>query len=296
MTFGNTEAVTVRARAKVNLYLHVLGRREDGYHEIDSLFVFTDLADVVEVRPAKSLRLRAIGPFAKGLPPNKDNLMLRAARLLADAAEVRPGASVTLTKNLPIAAGLGGGSADAAAMLRALMKLWRIPIGAVDLPLLGLGLGADIPTCLLSAPCFVGGVGELIERAPALPPMHIVLVNPGVELSTASVFTARKQVYSKKARFTAAPRTLRRLVALLENRCNDLEPSAIKLCPVIADVLDALRRTEGCALARMSGRGASGFGLYEEAGAAALAAGKLRARGWWAETAELDSAEFSVTD
>jgi len=290
------EVVTVQARAKVNLYLHVLGRRKDGYHELDSLFVFGEIADVVQVRPARSLRLKTKGPFAKALPESKDNLILRAAKLLADAVEIKPKAEITLTKNLPIAAGLGGGSADAAAALRALAAFWEIPPDSVDLTLLGLGLGADIPACLLSEPCFVGGVGELIEPAPDFPSVPILLVNPGDALATASVFAARKQKFSKKSRFASMPDSVVGLVSVLEARRNDLEEPAMSLCPAVGEVLQAIRATDGCRLARMSGSGATCFGLYRDVLEAEEAAKSLRRRGWWSEATVTASAERPWAD
>jgi 4-diphosphocytidyl-2-C-methyl-D-erythritol kinase len=288
--------VTAQARAKINLYLHVLGRRKDGYHELDSLFVFADIADVVEIRPAKSLRLKLKGPFAKDLPVKDDNLILRAARLLSDAVEIKPQAAITLTKNLPIAAGLGGGSADAAAVFRALVRFWEIPQKAVDLTLLGLGLGADVPACLLSEPCFVGGIGELIEPSPKLPALPMILVNPGIALATASVFSARNQRFSKSARFSSAPGTLKELFSALQRRRNDLEKPAVALCPAVADVLKAIEATEGCRLARMSGSGATCFGLYDDMATAEQAASVLRRRGWWVEATVTASADNPWAD
>lgn len=277
------EKVTVQARAKINLYLHVLARREDGYHELDSLFVFGELADVIEVKPGRSLRLKAKGPFAKELPVDKDNLVLRAARLLADAVETKPKAAITLTKNLPIAAGLGGGSADAAATLRALAALWQVPPEAVDLTLLGLGIGADVPACLLSEPCYVGGIGERIAPVAELPSFPMVLANPGIALPTVSVFGARKQEFSKRSRFRRMPINTDELVVRLKNRRNDLQAPAIELCPAIADMLQAIEATEGCRLARLSGSGASCFGIYRDLADAEDAAALLKRRGWWAE-------------
>jgi len=296
MTIQTGDVVTVKARAKVNLYLHVLGRRKDGYHELDSLFVFCEIADLIEVRPAQSLRLKVKGPFARALPESKDNLIIRAGNLLSDALQIKPKAEITLTKKLPIAAGLGGGSADAAAALRALAAFWEVPSDSVDLTLLGLGLGADIPACLLSEPCFVGGVGELIDRAPDFPSVPILLVNPGDALATASVFAARKQKFSNKSSFGTMPGSIDSLVSNLETCRNDLEGPAIDLCPAVAEVLQAIRATNGCRLARMSGSGATCFGLYSDIVDAEEAAKYLRCRGWWSEATVMASAERPWAD
>ena len=291
MNARSGESVTVQARAKINLYLHVLARRKDGYHELDSLFVFGELADVIQVKPARSLRFKSKGPFAERLPDDQDNLILRAAQLLADAVEVKPDAAITLTKNLPVAAGLGGGSAYAAATLRALAALWKIPPEAVDLTLLGLGIGADVPACLLSEPCYVGGIGERIDPVTDLPAFPTVLANPGMALPTVSVFGARKQKYSKRSRFRRMPTNIDELVSRLKNRRNDLQSPAIKLCPVIADMLQTIESTDGCRLARLSGSGASCFGIYREIAEAHQAAQILQRRGWWAEATMTASAE-----
>ncbi|MBO42530.1 MAG: 4-(cytidine 5'-diphospho)-2-C-methyl-D-erythritol kinase [Rhodospirillaceae bacterium] len=296
MTVRTGDAVTVKARAKINLYLHVLGRREDGYHELDSLFVFGEIADLIDVRPSRSLRLEVKGKFGEALPERNDNLIVRAARLLADAVQIKPNAEITLTKNLPVAAGLGGGSADAAAALRALAVFWEIPPDSVDLTLLGLGLGADIPACLLSEPCFVGGVGELVEPVPDFPSVPILLVNPGEALATASVFAGTKQKFSKRSRFETIPDSVDGLVSTLNSRRNDLEGPAIELCPLVAEVLQAIRATDGCRLARMSGSGATCFGLYGDVIEAREAAKSLRCRGWWSEATVTASAQRPWAD
>ena len=296
MTVRSGDAVTVQARAKINLYLHVLGRREDGYHELDSLFVFGEFADLIDVRPSRSLRLKVKGTFGGALPESNDNLILRAAKLLSDAVQIKPNAEITLTKNLPIAAGLGGGSADAAATLRALAVFWEIPPNSLDLTLLGLGLGADIPACLLSEPCFVGGVGELVEPVPGFPSVPILLVNPGEALATASVFAGTKQEFSKKSRFETIPDSVDGLVSALKSSRNDLERSAIELCPAVAEVLQAIRATDGCRLARMSGSGATCFGLYSDVMEAREAAKSLRQRGWWSEATVTASAQRPWAD
>lgn len=287
MTGEAPGALRLVAPAKVNLYLHVTGRRADGYHLLDSLIVFTALTDQLELRPADGMSLAVEGAFADNAGPLDDNLVLRAARALADAAKVDTGMAGRLEKNIPAAAGLGGGSADAAAALRGLTRLWEIPRNAVDLSSLALEIGADIPVCLAAGPSFVGGVGEQIDAAPALPEAGLLLVNPGVALATPSVFAGRRGGFSPPGRFSESPPGAKALAGLLGKRDNDLTEAAIRLAPVIADVLAALESAPGCHLARMTGSGATCFGLFDNEAAAAKAAGSLRRDGWWIHATRL---------
>jgi len=274
--------VALDAPAKVNLYLHVVGRRSDGYHLLDTLMVFTELADRVEVEPADTLSLVAEGPFVDRLPGEADdNLVMRAARALAEAAGVAPRARIKLTKNLPVSAGLGSGSSDAAATLNALSRLWQIPEGAVDLPALALTLGADVPACLRAEPVFVGGIGEVLSPAPRLPKVDILLVNPGVQLVTGSVFEARRGGFNPEARFGEAPQNVRALADLLKDRENDLTEAATRLSPVVREMLRAIESAPGCRLARMTGSGATCFGLFDDVETARRAREELRVRDWW---------------
>ena len=182
---------TEAAPAKLNLYLHVVGRRDDGYHLLDSLVAFAEAGDVLRARPANGLRLTLDGAFGRALAGEPDNLVLRAARLLAEAAGVPPHAELVLEKNLPVASGIGGGSADAAAALRLLQRLWNVSLPAATLQQLALRLGADVPVCLHGHPVRMGGIGERLEPVPALPPCGLLLVNPGVAVQTRPVFQAR---------------------------------------------------------------------------------------------------------
>ena len=180
--------LSAKAHAKINLYLHVTGRRADGYHLLDSLAVFAEVHDVLEMAPSPTLSLNIGGPFGAGLAAERDNLVLRAARGLAQATGTDRGAALRLTKTLPVASGIGGGSADAAAALRLLAEAWDVPVPA-DLPA---SLGADVPVCLASQPCRMEGVGERLTRTASLPPCGLVLVNPGVAVATPAVFRARR--------------------------------------------------------------------------------------------------------
>ncbi len=286
---GAAPAVVEHAPAKINLFLLVTGRRPDGYHLLDSLAVFADVADVLHAAPAETLSLELAGPFAGALGAVSDNLVLRAARALAAAGGVAPRAHLVLEKNLPVAAGIGGGSADAAAALRALARLWGL---AADLPALAAGLGADVPVCLLGRAARMAGSGEVLSPAPALPRCGIVLLNPGLALATAEVFAARTGAFSAPARLPASWPDVAAMAADLERLRNDLEPAAITLCPAVATALATLRAS-GCLLARMSGSGATCFGLFPTQAAASAAARAVSRPGWWARAGRLMPPEES---
>nr|WP_111301913.1 4-(cytidine 5'-diphospho)-2-C-methyl-D-erythritol kinase [Paracoccus saliphilus] len=265
-------ALTEAAPAKLNLALHVTGRRADGYHLLDSLVCFVDMGDVVQLSPGP-LTLRIDGPFAAGLS-DQDNLCLRAARLVGGQAAIR------LVKNLPVASGIGGGSADAAAVLRGLARLGH------PLPTAPEQLGADVPVCLASVPARMQGIGEIVTPLSPLPPLHLVLVNPGVAVATPRIFgglTCRDN-----PPLPAIPRfpDAGALIGWLAATRNDLQPPAIVAAPVIGAVLDALR-SQGAGLARMSGSGATCFGIFDGPAAARAAAAALARNGWWAVPTEL---------
>ncbi len=281
------------AWAKVNLTLHVTGRRADGYHELNSLIVFAGLGDQLRIAPDSGLALDIEGPFAAALGAGRkpetsgaivpENLVLGAARALRARFDVAAGARITLIKELPVAAGLGGGSADAAAALRGLVELWRLDVPEAELSALAARLGADVPVCLACRPSFVAGIGDRVLSAPPLPPAWLVVVNPGAPLSTAAVFAARRGDFSAPARWRGASPDARALAARLLAWRNDLEAPALALVPEIREVLATLRDTAGCLLARMSGSGASCFGLFAVEAAAMAAARRIEATrpGWW---------------
>jgi 4-diphosphocytidyl-2-C-methyl-D-erythritol kinase len=270
------------APAKINLALHVTGQRSDGYHLLDSLVVFAGVGDRVAVAPAHDLTLQVTGPFGAGLSAD-DNLVLRAAR----AFGVARGALIMLDKSLPLSSGMGGGSADAAATLRALAGLWGVPLpNPADV----LAIGADVPVCLAGRPARMTGIGEGVVPLPALPPAWLVLVNPGVSVSTPQVFKALTRKEN-----TALPREIPRmkttadLAAWLMMLRNDLEPPAVAHLPVIATVKSALSAQYGCLLSRMSGSGATCFGLFADPLTAAAAARAIRAAqpAWWVADAPM---------
>jgi 4-diphosphocytidyl-2-C-methyl-D-erythritol kinase len=283
-------AVAAVAAAKVNLYLHIVGRRADGYHLVDSLVGFADIGDRVSVRSATSLTLETTGPAAAELDAaGEDNLVLRAARLLAAEAGIAAGAAIRLEKNLPVAAGLGGGSSDAAAALRALKALWQVPIEETALSRLGMKLGADLPVCLHAGPAWVAGVGDTVTAAADLPPAGILLANPRRKLPTSAVFAARQGPFGAAGRFLPMPADAAGLARALSTRRNDLGEAAIGLVPDIAAVLETLAGLDGALLARMSGSGASCFALFSDRSAAERACAKLAAAQpqWWCAAGRL---------
>jgi 4-diphosphocytidyl-2-C-methyl-D-erythritol kinase len=270
----------VRARAKVNLWLKVIGRRADGYHLLESLIAFTDLFDEIEAERASRLTLTLEGPLASALKDEGgDNLVLKAARLLGQRAGVTPCAALRLTKRIPIAAGLGGGSADAAATLQALRDLWQVALPREALFDLAAELGADVPMCLAGRAALATGVGEHLAPAPALPPCAILLVNPNLALPTPAVFKARRGGFSEALPLDAWT-DLRSFIEALAGRGNDLTAAAVELCPAVADVLAVLRTSDGALHSAMSGSGASCFALYDSVERARRAAGHLPTS-WW---------------
>ena len=268
------------ARAKVNLWLKVIGRRSDGYHLLDSLVAFADLADTLDVAPSDRLSLALDGPAAAALDAEGDNLVLKAARLLAEQAGVTSGASLRLTKHIPVAAGLGGGSADAAATLQALADLWRLKLSEQELLGLAAKLGADVPMCLLGRTALASGIGEKLAPAPPLPTCGLLLVNPGKALPTADVFSARRGDFSKREPLNRPWSDLTSFVEALSRRGNDLTAAATILCPAIADVVGFLRQSPGVRHAAMSGSGATCFALYDTR-ADAERAGARAPAAWW---------------
>jgi 4-diphosphocytidyl-2-C-methyl-D-erythritol kinase len=271
-----------RASAKINLYLHVVGRRPDGYHLLDSLAVFAGAADTLTVEPAAALSLAVTGPFAAGLDGEADNLVLRAARALAVQAGVPATGRLVLEKNLPVASGIGGGSADAAAALRLLGRFWGVDVDPETLAAIAATLGADVPVCLAGRAAVMSGIGEILTPAPPLPPAGMVLVNPGVAVATPAVFRAREGGFSVPVILPADGWSdAESLAAALRATVNDLEAPALRLAPAIADSLAALRAAPGCLLARLSGSGATCFGLVADAAAARAAASGLQHPGWW---------------
>lgn len=272
------------APAKVNLYLHVLGRRDDGRHDLDSLIVFAEFGDRVGVSVAPNLSLEVHGPFAGSLDSEHDNLVMSAARALQAITDTSQGAAVKLDKQIPVAAGLGGGSADAAAVLRLLAHLWELDPAGDSVTEVAAGAGSDVAACLRGGPCYVVGAGDTVDPVADLPDAHAVLVNPGIALATGDVFAAFDQRAASGATRLILPiHGVEALARQLVARRNDLEPVAAAMVPEIGVALRALNGLPGCLLARMSGSGATCFGLFSRAGEAASGARVLQgAHGdWW---------------
>ncbi len=284
--------VIIGAPAKINLYLHVLGRRPDGYHDLDSLVAFATLHDVITASPSDELSLAVEGAFAADLSKavaGPGNLVLRAARLLADHLGHEAAAAIRLHKMIPVSAGLGGGSTDGAATLLALCRLWHVEVPFQLLTELASRLGADVPVCLASRTAYMSGVGEILTSAPEVPPLAVVLVNPRVALPTAEVFRALDGRFTPTSRPSYRPGDPISLIDGLRKTRNDLTEPAIRLAPAVRDVLAALESVPGVSIARMSGSGATCFGLFADSVAAQIAAEEIAGAhpAWWVRAGRL---------
>lgn len=258
--------ITAKAAAKINLFLHVGERRDDGYHPLQSLAVFAEAGDELEFHPSGELSLSVQGPFAGGLTGEGDNLILRAARALNATSRIM------LTKNLPVASGIGGGSADAAATLRALSD------GESSVLAIAAALGSDVPVCVLSKPAWMEGRGEILTPIAQVPRLPMLLVNPGVAVPTAAVFRALKD---RRGTAMTIPKAID--LDFLRTTANDLQVPALSLQPIIADVLDEIAVQPGALFVRMSGSGATCFGLFDTAEWLNAATNKIAMAhpNWW---------------
>lgn len=273
--------IEVFAPAKVNLALHVTGKRDDGYHLLESLVVFArDVGDVVRVAPSDEMRLTVDGPFADGVPTDDSNLVLRAAKALNRSKT----AYITVTKNLPHGGGIGGGSADAAATLKALSQLWDVPmIGTEDV----LRLGADVPVCLAGPdPQFLSGIGEIISPAPPLPKLWMVLINPGIHANTGDIFKTLSEDYGTDGvglePLVEKP-DMDDFLIWLAGCHNDLTKCTAEFVPEVPEILERLWPMRSCEDADMSGSGSTCRGIFETEAAAREAAVELRQfwPDWW---------------
>lgn len=270
MTISEPASLSVFAPAKVNLYLHLTGKRPDGYHLLDSLISFADIGDTVTLEQAEQFSFHIDGPFAKRFSDserapylNSDNLVIKAARGLSQVVNRSLNVKITLTKNLPLAAGIGGGSSDAAAVLWGLQKLWNLPHNAEYMPPLMVSLGADVPVCFECSPTVIRGIGDELFPAPPMPDIPVVLVNPLVSCATADIFLRHSGKYQSCRTLPESFDTFHDLIDTLSQYENDLYAPAKELIPEIENVITALRTQKNCALARMSGSGATCFGLFE---------------------------------
>ncbi|SFT65371.1 4-diphosphocytidyl-2-C-methyl-D-erythritol kinase [Pseudovibrio denitrificans] len=293
MTLEDTKAARVEelARAKVNLALHITGQREDGYHLLDSLVVFPKVGDRITVEAAPDLSLQITGDFAEKIQGDpSDNLVYKAAQLLAEHVPNASSTRIELEKSLPVAAGIGGGSADAAATLRALAKLWGTSPAPTDLARLSLSLGADVPMCLEEKPARIRGIGEIIEPVTDFPSGAIVLVNPMIEISTPTIFRAlEKKDNAPLPEMPEEFESMKALASWLKSCRNDLQKPAISQASEISEVLDLLASQPDTLLARMSGSGATCFALCETLKDAQSIATHLQDlhSDWWIRAAEV---------
>lgn len=280
-----------KAYAKINLNLHVTGKREDGYHLLDSLVVFPDVGDIVNVKMADTdqtdlVTLEIAGPFSASLQNEdlKNNLIVKAAYYLAAYTDQNlPPIKLYLEKNLPVASGIGGGSADAAATLRLLIKYWGLTLSLTELAQIALKLGADVPVCLNPVSQRMEGIGETLSLLPNLPQFGMVLVNHGEAVSTAEIFRNREAHFSKYVNSTENLNDFEQFIQELSTLSNDLQPPACLLNPKINIVLKEIERLPFCRLSRMSGSGATCFGLFATEQQAKEAAILLKKRysSWW---------------
>jgi len=290
--------ISICAPAKLNLFLHVGELRPDRYHALESLVVFAEAGDRLEFSLSPELSLKVTGPFRAQCPRTNNNLVLKAARALKEVSRTEQAAEISLEKNLPVAAGLGGGSADAAATLRALNLLWHLERSESELMEIAASLGSDVPACLLSRPCWMEGRGDHVTRTPPLPQLAAVLVNPGVAVPTADVFAtlnARTGVGQMRPP-PASVQSLWDVVGYLDDATNDLEAPACRLHPVIDQVLDALEQEPGCVVAQMSGSGATCFGLFDARHLALGGAERIAVEHpeWWVRATRIAAADIGA--
>lgn len=288
------EPVQYTAKAKINLALHVTGRRTDGFHLLDSLVVFADIGDQLHIAPADQTSLEIAGPFGDGLRVDDDNLVLQAYRHLSDAmASPLPPTAFRLQKNLPVSSGIGGGSADAAAALNGLIELWQIDIDADRLSAIALSLGADVPVCLNDASCRMRGIGEELVNIDHFPVLDCVLVNCGIGVSTPAVFKQLSLPIGQAAFSTMGDLPGNDWIEWLGQTRNDLQKAAIALTPDIGQTIVALEQAPACQLARMSGSGTTCFGLFNSPREAEDAATAIAGEhpDWWVVATQVGSSD-----
>ena len=277
------ERVALLAPAKVNLALHVTGRRADGFHLLDSIAVFADVCDRVEIEAVDTLSLSVTGPFAAHAPGDASDLAWRAAVAFFEHTGRKPAVAIRVEKNIPAGAGLGGGSGDAAGVLKGLDRHFGTRLPADDLTAIGLKLGADVPMCLAGHALRARGIGDDIRSIEGWPPLPMVLIWPGVPVSTAAVFKSLQRRDNPPLGEPPRGASVEALASWLAGCRNDLEASALTIAPEIGEALTSLRATDGCLLARMSGSGSACFGVYRTRSEAEEAASRLRVAGshWW---------------
>ena len=296
-----TKTLSVFAPAKLNLFLHVTGKLPNGYHTLDSLVAFVDIGDVIHIEEYKHFQFDITGDFAKdfhdkdkGSYIDSTNLVVRAVKALSDITNNPPNIKITLEKNLPLASGLGGGSSDAASVIWGLSQLWNLDLQADYLLPLMTRLGADVPVCLNCSPTIMRGIGEQLYPAPStMPETPIVLINPNIHCSTPEIFTRHDRRYKQNTTLPGSFYDIYDFVETLKHHENDLYAPAIQIAPEIENVIHALNTQNGSLLARMSGSGASCFGIFESDEQAENAAQNIRDENpdWWIKTGTLNRPE-----
>ena len=269
--------IKVTAHAKVNLTLHVVGQRANGYHELQSLVCKTEFGDQIHLSPAADFSFHVIGPYASGIPVDESNLVVQAAKFMAQKHSKSLDCQIILEKNLPMASGIGGGSSDAAAVMRALSQYFSVPLPNVDELMT---LGADIPVCMTTGLTLMEGAGEDVTQLSAAPNWGVVLVNPNVGVSTPAVFNALNSKRNLPMQDVAENCVD---IAWLGDQRNDLDPPAMAIVPEVGAVVDAISAAPHCQMARMSGSGATCFGVFADIKHANAAAERLQRAhpDWW---------------
>lgn len=279
----------LQAPAKINLFLHITGKREDGYHLLQSVMVFVDVGDELEFSPHDTLFLDVEGPFAGDMPEPNDNLVYKAAQMLAAEYKTHIRGTVKLTKKLPVASGIAGGSSDTAAALKGFVKLWGLPDERDRVHKIAQRLGADVPACMIAKPVWAEGIGEKLMPLPDMPQLHFVLANPMVPTPTPEVFGRFRNKFSPQIQFSGRRKSAQEWIADIKLYRNDLTDAALEVTPEIKAVLQALQGTQNCHAARLSGSGATCFGVYDSAEAAIAAVSQLKQQypRWWVVPANL---------
>ena len=293
-------SVSVFAPAKINLFLHITGRRKNGYHLLDSLVCFVDIGDTIHIEQQSSFSFHITGCFADKFEEqdiigniNSKNLVVKAARRLAQICEKPLNMQITLDKNLPLAAGIGGGSSDAASTIWGLQELWDLKRNEDYLLPLMTNLGADVPACLNCAPVIMRGIGDVITSAPDMPEVPILLANPMIDCPTQNVFIHYDGHYKSDVQFPKHFTDIYDLVEFLKSTENDLYDAAVQSVPEISNVIQSIKIEQGCLLSRMSGSGATCFGLFESEEAAQNAKEHILRENpdWWVKTGWLNRPE-----
>ena len=300
MSSTQTKTLSIFAPAKINLYLHVTGRLDNGYHTLDSLIGFADIGDRVEITPSPDFQFEVDGPYARSFQPKEldsspssSNLVTQAAWALSRATQKVPNIYARLTKNLPLGSGLGGGSSDAAAIIWGLLEWWGLPKNMPYLNGLMARLGADIPVCLNCQSARIRGIGDILDPVPDIPEMPIVLVYPGRPCPTADVFMRYQGSFKEPVPLPETFGSIDRFATFLATVDNDLMEAACEIVPEINNVIQALETQKGCKIARMSGSGSSCFALFGNEADARNAAVTLADENpdWWVRSGWLGRPE-----